>query len=149
MQVLNDKVCHSSFYCNNPLVKRISGEIPPRKRHKHEWQNYSQMNSYQFGIFKGEDVSSGPLTMLKFFMFENILMHCEEEGIDHTPSNITQIYSQILMSAKSSEIALPLYFKTIKEASSFIKRHNKLLETFDVLCKNQFDWNACKEILHE
>ena len=148
----NDKVCHSSCYCkncNNPLGKRISGKIPPRKRQKHEWQNYSQMNSYQFGIFKGEDVSSGPLTMLEFFIFENILMYCEEEGIDQTPSNITQIYSQILMSAKSSEAALPLYFKTIEEASSFIKMHNKLLETFDVLCKNQFDWNACKEILHK
>ena len=42
------------------------------------------MNSYQFGVYKGEDVSSGPLTLLDFFIFENIITYCEEEGIDQS-----------------------------------------------------------------
>ena len=144
-----NKGCHSSCYCkncSNPLGRRLSGDTPPRKRQKHEWLH---TNSYQFGVYKGEDVSSGPLTMLEFFTFENILMYCEEEGIDQTPLNIIQIYNQILMSVKKSETSLPLFFKTTEEASSFIKMHQKLLETFNILCKNQFDWNACKELTHE
>jgi len=143
-----NKACHSSCYCKNcgnPLGRRLSGLPPPRKRQRHEWQDYPQMTSYQFGIFKGEDVSSESFTMLEFFVLENIFVYCEEEGIDQSSENIIQIYNQVLKSIKNSETSLPVFFKTSEQASTFIKMHEKLLETFNVLCHNQFDWNNCKE----
>ena len=106
------------------------------------------MNSFQFVQLKGEDVSSGSLTMLEFFVFENIFSYCEEEGIEQTPSNIVQIYNKILTSTCSTDsICLPLYYKTIEQAEAVIKMHLKLIVTFDILCKNHFDWNSCKEVI--
>lgn len=133
--------------CNNPLGMKQYSDIPRRKRSKHDWQNYPQTNSLQFAELKGEDVSSGSLTMLEFFVFENIFSFCEEEGVEQTPSNVINIYNKILTSAQSTDgVCLPLTYKTIEQAKGIIKMHLKLLVTFDVLCKNQFDWNSCKEV---
>ena len=133
--------------CNNPLGKKRHSEMPRRKRSKHEWQNYPQTSSFQFAQVKGEDISTGSLTMLEFFVFENIFSFCEEEGIEQTASNIITIYNKILASAQNTDaVCLPLTYKTIEQAKAIIKMHLKLLVTFDVLCKNQFNWNSCKEI---
>ena len=78
-----NKACHSSCYCkscSNPLGRQFSGAAPPRKRQKHEWQNYPTMNSYQFGVYKGEDVSSGPLTMLEFLSLKTFLCIVKKKG---------------------------------------------------------------------
>ena len=105
------------------------------------------MSSVQFAVQKKEDVSTGPLTILEFFIFENILAYCDEEGIEQTPVNIIQIYKQVLTSVDNSGVVLPLTDKTTEQASIFIKMHLKLSTTFEVLCESQIDWNSCKEIL--
>lgn len=105
------------------------------------------MSSLQFTVHKREDVSTGPLTVLEFFIFENILTYCDENGIEQTLINIIQTYNQILMSVNDSVTVLPLIDKTTEQANVFIKMYLKLSTIFKVLCENQFDWNFCKEIL--
>jgi len=145
----SNKGCSSSCYCkncNNPFGKRSSVEAPPQKRNKHEWQKYPHTSSYQYAIDKGEEVFSGPLTMVEFFIFD-ILDYCEEEGIEQTAASIIQICNQVLQSVCNCETVLPVSYKTTEQAKAFLKMHLKLLDTFDVLCKNQFDCNNCQELL--
>ena len=132
--------------CGNELGRRVVHEVQQRKKRKHEWQMFRHLSSIEFADGKQEHLSAGPLTIMEFFVQENVLVYCEEEAIEPTPENISLLYRQILASTIVSSLALPLSQKNEKDISKFLVMYQKNLATFQRLSSNQLDWNTSKEL---
>ena len=132
--------------CGNKLGKRVVHETHQRKRRKHEWQMFRQLSSIEFADVKLEQLSAGPLTIMEFFVLENVLVYCEEEAIEPTPENISKLYGHILATTTLSSPTLPLSHKNERDISTFLAMHQKNLANFQWLCRNQLDWNTNNEL---
>ena len=129
--------------CENPCGQRPLVDVPRRKRAKHDWQEHRQLSSIQFAQKKKEQLSSGPLTKVEFFLMVNILEYCCEEDIDATPDNIFSIYDKIFASVDDPTI--PLRPMTKQRIQDFLSLHQKCLTIFTTMCGMQLEWNMSKE----
>ena len=65
----------------------MDDQKPLRKRRRHKMQQ-NVSKGVIFVNDEGENVSSGPRSMLEFFILESILKYCLQEGIEIKPENI-------------------------------------------------------------
>ena len=129
--------------CKNPCGQRPSSvDTPQRKRAKHDWQAETHMKSIDFALSRQEQLSDGPL---EFFLLENILVYCDEEGIEATPLNISAICHRIIASVNVADPNLQLRKMTKHLIELFLKHHRSNLTTFKMFCDMQLDWNKTKE----
>ena len=131
--------------CHNPNGQNITADRPKRKRAKHDWQQVDHHTSLEFAKMKHELLSSGPLTKFEFFLLENILTYCSEEGIDETPENISSIYDSIQTHIQTDP-SLPMSTKSIQDITKFLDIHKKNLAVFTALCEMQLQWNLGNEL---
>jgi len=87
--------CHCKN-CDNPCGPRPEVLVQSRKGFKHEWQEHKHMSSRKFANTKQEELASGLLTKVEFFVLGNILAFCCEEDIDATPDNMSKVYDRVL-----------------------------------------------------
>ena len=81
--------------CNNPFGKKLpttESMQTSRKRPRQPWQQ-KICKSVKFALDAREHVSSGPRSILEFFVLESITKYCISET---TPGNIEKIYNTIV-----------------------------------------------------
>ena len=93
---------------------------------------------------KSEKIDTGTLTMLEYFVLENLLKFCDEQGIEPVVNSIIHMYSQIMQAVKSNP-SLPISSKSSEQIHKCISRHDKLMSIFRNLCESQLTWNLCNE----
>ena len=103
-----------------------------------------KQTSIQYAHLKCEKIETGPFTILGYFILEKILTYCNEQDIDPTQNAITLVHGQVIKAAKSNP-HLGISIKNEEQIEKFIAMHDKRMNVFKTLCKNQLLWNASDE----
>ena len=127
--------------CNNPFGKKLpttESMQTSRKRPRHSWQ-HKISKSVKFALDAREHVSSGPRSILEFFILESITKYCIREGIETTPGNIEKTYNAIVEISDTLNKKLPIGTKSIDDVEVFLKEHDHIVEVFKALCLAQIE----------
>jgi len=107
--------------------------------------NARHMSSTEFANTKQEELASGPLTKVEFFVLENILAFCCQEDIDATPDNMSKVYDRVLAFIQQTDPTIHLSKMSKQRIENFLSLHQKCFAIFKILCDMQLDWNIEKK----
>ena len=121
--------------CGNPCGKKEKSFEHPRKRYRHEWQNYTHDNSAKFAETKKEAIETGPFSILEYFVLANIMETGEINGLEMDPPTISAIFKQV------EEICSDINPRNEKDIEHFLQLYKKNMTIFSQLCHNQLNVN--------
>lgn len=81
--------------CENPKGTPSISAGPKRKRYKHDWQ-ITVPKSADFLMMTEECISTGSVTVLEYFVLEDIIKYCSQEQLTVSAEVICIIYNGII-----------------------------------------------------
>ena len=114
-----------------------------RKRPRQPWQQKTPKSvKFALDAYAGEHVSSGPRSILEFFVLEAITKYCLREGIQTTAASIEIIYNTIVEISDTLHAKLPIGTKSTDDVECYLREHDHIVDVFKALCLAQIE-NEC------